>query len=115
MAILLHGTTRLCAEKILLNGPDPERLRPYGFSTCLERGPFPLGRPGEYARRKAEDFPEEGSPAILAVDVPDDLIDLAVDEYFPLSQGVVQFDEGAGLEQLLEKWATLWKEVRSVD
>jgi len=118
MAILLHGTTLLRAKRILAQGPDPDFVEPgdvaraEGFSTCLEGGPFPLGTPGEYARRKAALFPNEGGPAILAVDVPDDIIASAVSEYFPLSQGIVQFDEGAGLEELRAGWSTLRKEIR---
>jgi hypothetical protein len=116
MAILLHGTTRGRAEKIVEEGPDPLHLGPDGFSTYLEGGPFPLGPPEEYARRKAG-LPEchaEGGPAILAVDVPDQIIALAVDDYFPLSQGLVQFDEGIGLEELRAAWPSLWKDVRPV-
>jgi hypothetical protein len=72
--------------------------------------------PEEYARRKAAGFPNEGGPVILAVDVPDDIMALAVDEvYFPLSQGVVQFDEGAGLEDLQAAWPTLPKQMRAVE
>jgi hypothetical protein len=122
MATLLHGTTRHRAEQILAGGPDPGFIEPgggpraEGFSTCLELGPFPLGTPEEYARRKAAGFPDEGGPAILAVDVPDDIITLAVDEvYFPLSQGVVQFDEGTGLEELCAAWPALSKRIISVE
>jgi hypothetical protein len=122
MAILLHGTTRHRAEQILARGPNPDFVEPgggpraEGFSTCLEGGPFPLGTPQDYAHRKAAGFPNEGGPAILAVDVPDDLIALAVDEvYFPLSQGVVQFDEGAGLEELRAAWSTLAKRIVPVE
>jgi hypothetical protein len=121
MAILLHGTTRFRAEQIAARSPDPDFVelgagpRAEGFSTCLESGPFPLGTPEEYARRKAALFPNEGGPAILAVDVPDEIIALAVNEFFPLSQGVVQFDEGAGLEELKATWTTLWKEIRAVE
>jgi hypothetical protein len=121
MAILLHGTTRHRAEQIEALGPDPDFVEPGGvaraesFSTCVEQGPFPLGTPESYARGKATGFPGEGGPAILAVDVPDDIIALAVDPvFFPLSQGVVQFDEGAGLEELRAAWPTLWKQVRLV-
>jgi hypothetical protein len=121
MAILLHGTTRQRAEQIMAQGPDPDFVETgggtpaEGFSMCLESGPFPLGTPQEYARRKAAGFPDEDGPAILAVDVPDDIIALAVDEYLPLSQGVVQFDEGAGLEELQAAWSTLPKQIRAVE
>jgi hypothetical protein len=120
MAILLHGTTRYRAERIATNGPDPDYVEPgdgvkaESFSTCLGGGPFPLGTPEEYARRKAALVPNEGGPVTLAVDVPDDIIALAIDPYFPLGQGVVQFDRGAGLEQLRTAWPGLWKEIRAV-
>lgn len=102
--------------------PNPDFIEPGGdsraesFSTCLETGPFPLGTPQEYARRKARAFPNEGGPVMIAVDVPDDLIALAVDEmYFPLSQGVVQFDEGFGLEELRAAWSDLPRQIVAVD
>lgn len=122
MAILLHGTTRHRAERLLTVGPDPDFIEPgegaraEGFSTCLESGPFPLGTPVEYARRKATGFPSEGGPVILAIDVPDEVIALAMDEeYFPLTQGIVQFDEGAGLEELRAVWSTLSKQLRVIE
>jgi hypothetical protein len=120
MAILLHGTTRHRAERIVIEGPDPDFIEPgggaraEGFSTYLEGGPFPLDPPEKYACDKAALFPGEGGAAIVAVDVPDDIIALAVDPYFPLSQGLVQFDEGAGLEELRAAWPTLHKEIRPV-
>ena len=118
MTILLHGTTRMRAERLVAVGPDPEFVEretaERSFSTCLEQGPFPLGKPDAYAFGKADLFPEEGGPAILAIDVPDDIIALAVTEYFPLSQGVVQFDEGDGLAELRAVWPSLRKEIRSV-
>lgn len=105
----------------MAQGPDPDFVEPGGgqraenFSTCLEAGPFPLGTPEEYARRKAATFPNEGGPVILVVDVPDDIIALAVDPvFFPLSQGVVQFDVGAGLEELRAVWPTLPKQIVAV-
>jgi hypothetical protein len=120
MAILLHGTTLLRAKRIEAYGPDSDFVEPGDgmkaeeFSTSLEAGPFHLGTPEEYARRKAALFPSEGGPVILAIDVLDDVIALAVDEYFPLSQGVVQFDPGTGLEELRAVWPTLFKEIRQV-
>lgn len=114
MAILLHGTTRLRALRIVALGPDPNYRetadvpRAEGFSTCLESGPFPLGRPADYARCKALAFPFEGGPVIIRIDVPDEVVDLAIDEiYFPLSQGVVQFDEGPVLAKLRAEWPKL--------
>jgi hypothetical protein len=121
MAILHHGTTRHRAEKIMADGPDPDFIEPggktraEGFSTCLESGPFPFGTPEDYARGKAAAFPNEGGPVILAVDVPDDIIALAVNPtYLPLSQGVVQFDKGAGLDELRAAWSALAKQIITV-
>jgi hypothetical protein len=120
MAILLHGTTMNRANEILIHGPDPNFVEPGGgplaenFSTYLETGPFLLGSPSEYARLKALTFPGEGGPAILAVDVPDHIIALAVDAVFPLDQGIVQFDSGAGLEELCIAWPSLTKHVLAV-
>jgi hypothetical protein len=118
MAILLHGTTRHRAERIIAHGPDPDFIEPGGytraesFSMSLEFGPFPFGTPVQYACRKAVLFPNEGGPVILVVDVPDNLIALGVDEeYLPLTQGTVQFDEGAGLEELRAAWQTLAKQI----
>lgn len=91
-------------------------VRGLRISTYLEVGPFLLGTPEEYARLKAAGFPEEGGPVILAIEVPDDIIKLAIDEvYLPLSQGVVQFDEGAGLEELLAAWTTLPKRIITLE
>ncbi len=122
MIVVLHGTTRLRAESICKRGPDPDFIEPgggvraEGFSTCLVSGPFPLGTPQEYARRKAEAFPNEGGPVILLVEVPEELIAKAVEDVcFPLSQGVIQFDEGAVLEELCTAWATLSKQILAVE
>lgn len=118
--ILLHGTTRHRAEQIIQEGPDPRYLEPGGqslddgFSMNLEAGPFHFGTVEEYARCKAREFPEQGGPVLLAVDVPYDIVRKAVNEWFPLSQGLVQFDTGAGLEELVAAWPNLPKEIREV-
>lgn len=118
--MLLHGTTRVRAEQILQHGPNPRFQEPGGptsddgFSMNVEAGPFLFGTPADYARGKAEQFPDEGGPVILAVDVPDEIVQRAVNEWFPLSQGLVQFDIGAGLEELVAVWSTLAKEIRSL-
>jgi hypothetical protein len=118
--VLLHGTTRARAEEILRHGPNPHFQEPGGrpwedgFSMNLEAGPFLFGRPADYARGKAAQFPDEGGPAIRAVDVPDEIVQRAVSAWFPLSQGLVQFDPGAGLEELIAAWPVLSKEIRNV-
>lgn len=101
-------------------GPDPRYQEPGGqgqadgFSMSVEAGPFPFGTPAKYARGKADKFPSEGGPVILAVDVPDAVIAAAADDCFPVGQGLVQFDSGAGLEELLAAWPSLTKEIRGV-
>jgi hypothetical protein len=114
---LVHRTTKLRADLISKHGPNPRYKEPGGhatndgFSTYLEQGPFTLRTPEEYARGKANLFKNEGGPAMLVVGVPEDIIALASDPLFPLSQGLVQFDLGAGLEELLAAWPTLQKQV----
>ena len=62
--ILLHGTTRARAERILQHGPDTHFREPSGlawedgFSMNVEAGPFLFGRPEDYARSNAEAFPD---------------------------------------------------------
>ena len=118
--ILLHGTTRSRAEQILQHGPNPHFQEPGGqawedgFSMSVEAGPFLFGTPADYAQGKAKQFPDEGGPVILMVDVPDDIVQVVVNDWFPLSQGLVQFDPGAGLEELIVAWPSLAKEIRSV-
>jgi hypothetical protein len=120
--ILLHGTTRWRAEQILDLGPDPRFREPSGqaladgFSTNVETGPFLFGTPADYARGKAKAFPDEGGPVILVLDAPDDIVQKAVNDWFPLSQGLIQFDPGAGLEELVAAWSIVKKSalIRSV-
>jgi hypothetical protein len=115
MAILLHGTTRQRAEKIAANGPDETLLGEDGFSTYLASGPFFFGLPEDYACGKAALFDNEGGGAIIEMDVPDPIIQLAVDESFPLEQGLIQFNKGKGLDELLAAWPGLSKTIRLVD
>jgi hypothetical protein len=122
MATLVHGTTRHRAERIIRNGPDPRYLEPGGvpsndgFSTYLESGPFMFKRPEEYATGKAHQFPGEGGPVILVIEgVPDDVLSAANRlGLLPLKSGVVQFDHGDGLEELLAVWNNLTKTIRDV-
>jgi hypothetical protein len=117
---LLHGTTRSRAERIVAFGPDPRFCEPggqpseEGFSTCLESGPFPFGTPSDYARGKAARFPNEGGPAIVEVDVPDEIVARAADAFFPLRQGLVQFDLGSGIDELIAAWPSLAKRITAL-
>jgi hypothetical protein len=117
---LLHGTTRIRAEAIFQRGPDPLFREPGGqvwedgFSMNVEAGPFLFGKPEDYALGKASRFPDEGGPVILVVDVPDEIVERAVNDWFPLAQGLVQFDPGSGLEELIAAWPALFKEIRIV-
>ena len=118
--VLLHGTTLRRAESIFRYGRDLRYREPCGvdeaseFSMNRESGPFPLMHPREYAIGKAEKFPNEGGPALLAVDVPEELIELTIDEWFPAENGVVVFDDRHGIRQLLEKWDELSKEIHVI-
>jgi hypothetical protein len=116
--ILLHGTTRNRAERIIREGPNPWYVEPHSqapegkFYACTDAGPFHFGSPHEYARRKAAAFPDEGGPVILEMEVPENVVALAIDEeWFPLRQGLVVFEEGKGLEELLAAWPTLPKRI----
>jgi hypothetical protein len=120
--ILIHGTTRRRARQILDLGPDPRFREPGGqatedgFSMYLESGPFHFGMPDEYARGKAREFPDEGGAVILVLEVPDEIVQKAATEWFPLSQGLVQFDPGSGLEELVAVWSKIARsaQIRSV-
>jgi hypothetical protein len=120
--ILFHGTTLWRAQQILSGGPNPDFVERGGntpaedFSACLPFGPFECtDTPEQYAWGKSRaaigEGRDEGGPAILIVDVPDDIIALAVDEWFPLTQGFVQFDRGPSLTALLAAWPKLEKRI----
>ena len=104
----------------MLEGPNPRFREPggfgwdNGFSMNAEFGPFLFSTPEVYARGKAKQFPDEGGPALLAVEVPEEIVREAANAWFPINQGLVQFDQGSGLEELLESWPNLWKELRDV-
>jgi hypothetical protein len=107
---LWHGTTRLRAEHLLQNGPDPKLVvggdTVEGLSTALPHGPYPLGDPRDYALGKARLFPQEGGPAILEIDVPESIAALALHP-----DGEVWFGVGFGLEKLLAIWPRITKRV----
>lgn len=106
----------------MARGPDPDFVEPGGkdrarnFSACLPFGPFGCtGKPEEYAWGKAraadQEGRDEGGPAILLMEIPDNVLAFGVDELFPLAQGFVQFDRGPGIEALRAAWPQLEKRV----
>jgi hypothetical protein len=136
---LLHGTTRARAESVVQHGPDVNFVEPGGrgaaesFSLTAEGKLSAVGDSLAYARGKAAAFPNELGPAVVAVDVPDDVVRVAavehlslyagfieydegadVGELVALCGGVVQFDPGPALDSLLARWGALVKEIRGV-
>jgi hypothetical protein len=82
---LHHGTTAQRAAAILNTGPDAGYVEPGGsrydtaggFSTTEADQPdIGLQTPREYARMKARNFPAEGGPVILEVEVPAGVVDI---------------------------------------
>jgi hypothetical protein len=77
-----------------------------GFSTSPQVGPFPYGSPERYAAGKANLFPNEGGPAVVEIEVPDDIAALGIN-----AGGEIRFEPGFGLEELMQAWPTITKRV----
>jgi hypothetical protein len=121
---LHHGTTLRRAERIIRLGPDRRYVEPggtyyipaEGLST-FPAGFKPLDSPDaeEYARRKANNFPNEGGAVILEIEVPDWLVDYFRNHpdgrYYIADSGEIRFELGMGLEQLLQEWPNLTKRI----
>jgi hypothetical protein len=121
---LRHGTTHSRAARILDIGPDPEFIDPggdrtaraEGFSTTFADAPDQgLGRAEDYARMKARNFPAEGGPVVVEIEVPTDLLNNTVlgDAIGRIAaeSGDVRFEPGLGLEELIRTWPTLPKRI----
>jgi hypothetical protein len=65
-----------------------------------------MGSPEDYARGKARLFPAEGGAAIVEVEVPQSIVDLAIHP-----GGEVCFYPGYGLEELLAAWPRIAKRI----
>lgn len=126
---LHHGTTRARAERLLVVPPDafyrepgesPD-VRDRGFSATVAGAPdLGLGTAEGYAREKALNFPDQGGPAILEVDVPVWIVDLVrthPDLSLAAETGEIRFVPrerrlpGVGLDELRAVWLTLQKRV----
>jgi hypothetical protein len=117
---LHHGTTLWRAQRIMAGGPDPNFAEPHGpraeyFSTAYADPTLRhMGHPEDYARLKAANFPNEGGPVILEIEVPAWVVDVVLAD--PIGSalarsGEVRFDPGVGLEELLGAWPTIPKRV----
>lgn len=118
--LLRHGTTRQRATQIVANGLDPDFVEPHGpraeyFSTAYADPQLrQMGHPEEYARLKAANFPTEGGPVILEIEVPAWVVGviLADDIGGGLAlSGEVRFEPGVGLEELLRVWPSIPKRI----
>ena len=120
MAILFHGTTFYRAKLIVQKGPDlayrQGGSQSYGsgdFSACLAHGPFKsVGCPEWYAWAKADTYKTEEGPALLIMDIPDELIALTTESgWSDPKYGFVQFDQDAGIGQLRADWHIVRKRI----
>lgn len=116
----VHGTTLRRAESIVVHGPNPKYREPGGhptddgFSMYRDGGPYLFQPPERYAIGKSRQFPSEGGPCLLFVEIPTVIVERAWTPWFHPEDGIVQFDAGAGLEELLAAWPSLVKEIRGV-
>src|SRR5258706_13873880 len=93
--IFLHGITLKRANSIIAQGPDPQYREPAdllpsgGFCVMEVQSSHPIGSPEEYAQRKAMNFPNEGGPVILEMEIPEVIAELS-----KTPTGDYQFDYG---------------------
>ncbi len=63
---------------------------------------------------KARNFPGEGGPVILEVELPESIVDIVRNHPelgLSAATGEIRFEPGAGLEELLQAWPNLTKRV----
>lgn len=73
-----------------------------------------IGAPEQYARAKAGNFPNEGGPVILEVEVPGWIVDILRTDPFAamvVASGEVRFEPDLGLPELQREWPTLNKRI----
>jgi hypothetical protein len=120
---LLHGTTLRRAEALLNTPPDANFVEPggdrysraEGFSAVIARqADVGLGSAERYARLKAGNFPNEGGPVILEVEVPAWIVDILRNDPIAgmiVASGEVRFEPDLGLPELQQAWPTLTKRI----
>ena len=122
--LLRHGTTLQRAKAILQNGPDANFREPdseqvaFGFSAVPEGTPPIQGTPEQYAKKKADLFPDEGGPAILEFELPDMFARNIIAQEGQIVPGKawspggeIRFDRDGGLAELRKVWRKLKKVV----
>ena len=73
-----------------------------------------MGHPEDYARLKAANFPTEGGPVILEIEVPARIVDVVLADAIGnglARSGEVRFDPGVGLDDLLREWPNIPKRI----
>lgn len=120
---LRHGTTLRRAERLLVTVPDPNFIDPSGdrYSRAdgisfvvADSADLGLGSAERYARAKARNFPDEGGPVILEVEVPVGIVDILRDDWaagLVVASNEVRFEPGLGLDELVAAWPTLPKRI----
>jgi hypothetical protein len=120
---LLHGTTLRRAQTLLNAPPDPNYVEPGGdrysrvdgFSAVIAgQADVGLGSAERYARLKSGNFPNEGGPVILEVEVPGWIVDILRNDPFAgmiVASGEVRFEPDLGLPELQLAWPTLAKRI----
>lgn len=121
--ILHHGTTLHRAQRIVANGPHAYYVEPGSggvrsdppeFSATRLDHPFALGRSERYARGKALNFPNEGGPVILELEVPADVIAILEADLIAaakMASGDTCFDVAVGIKELLAAWPGIPKRI----
>lgn len=73
-----------------------------------------MGHPEDYAHLKSTNFPTEGGPVILEIDVPAWIVDVILADAIGADlarSGEVRFEPGVGLGELLHEWPNIPKRI----
>jgi hypothetical protein len=118
-----HGTTFERAQHLLLTSPDADFIEPGGdrysraggFSAVIsDANDIGLGSAAAYAQMKSVNFPNEGGPVILEIEVPVWIVDVLRNDPFAamvVSSGEVRFEPDLGLKELQQAWPTVSKRI----
>ena len=121
--LLRHGTTRYRAERLTRTPPDPNYIDPGGNYSSRAGGisfvmagarNIGLGTVEMYARAKAANFPNEGEPVILEVEVPAEVVDILRNDPFAgmvVDTHEIRFEPGLGFEELCQVWLSCPKRI----